>query len=213
MDLTMDTSSRFWDRMAARYAKSPILDEAAYQHKLELSRSYFHRDMEVLEFGCGTGGTAVLHAPFVSNIRAIDVSPRMIEIAKGKRLEAKADNLSFVVGSIENISIPDGSFDAILGLSILHLLNDKEGVIDKVQRLLKPGGVFISSTACLGDGLNFLKYILALGHKVGLIPVVKVFTAKQLIETLETAGFQIEHQWQPGKGKAVFIVARNGRTI
>ena len=45
--------------------------------------------MEVLEFGCGTGGTAIIHAPYVKHIRAIDISGNMIAIAKGK---AEADS-------------------------------------------------------------------------------------------------------------------------
>jgi cyclopropane fatty-acyl-phospholipid synthase-like methyltransferase len=46
--------------------------------------------MELLEFGCGTGGTAIIHAPHVKHIRAIDISPRMIEIAKSRAEAASA---------------------------------------------------------------------------------------------------------------------------
>jgi hypothetical protein len=38
--------------------------------------------------------------------------------------------------------------------------------------------------------------------------LVKVFTVPELVDSLTHGGFVIEHQWQPGKGKAVFIVAR-----
>jgi hypothetical protein len=38
--------------------------------------------------------------------------------------------------------------------------------------------------------------------------LVKVFTAKELEDSLTEAGFEIDHQWQPGKGKAVFMVAK-----
>jgi cyclopropane fatty-acyl-phospholipid synthase-like methyltransferase len=37
-------------------------------------------DMEVLEFGCGTGSTAIVHAPHVKELRAIDISEKMIGI-------------------------------------------------------------------------------------------------------------------------------------
>jgi hypothetical protein len=40
------------------------------------------------------------------------------------------------------------------------------------------------------------------------MPLVKVFTTKELKGDLIDAGFQIVYQWQPGKGKAVFIVAK-----
>lgn len=204
----MDQSAKFWDRIAARYARRPVADEAAYQKKLQLTRGYFRPDMEVLEFGCGTGSTAIVHAPYVKCIHAIDISSKMIEIARRKASAEKLENVTFERSTIDAFSAPDSTLDVVLGLSILHLLQDKEAVIAKVYRMLKPGGVFVSSTACLGDTMAFLRFILPIGSLLGLIPVVKVFTTKELEESLAGAGFQIDHQWQPGKGKAVFIVAK-----
>ena len=51
----MTQPSKFWDKIAERYSKKPIADEDAYQKKLQVTRDYFRTDMEVLEFGCGTG--------------------------------------------------------------------------------------------------------------------------------------------------------------
>ena len=42
------------------------------------------------------------------------------------------------------------------------------------------------------------------------MPLVNVFTRKELEDSLTNAGFAIDYQWQPGKGKAVFIVAKKG---
>jgi len=39
-------------------------------------------------------------------------------------------------------------------MSVLHLMEEKEGAIAKVYRLLKPGGVFATSTVCLGDSMK-----------------------------------------------------------
>jgi hypothetical protein len=41
-----------------------------------------------------------------------------------------------------------------------------------------------------------------------LLPVVKVFSTKELQDSLTDAGFEISYQWQPGKNKAVFMVAK-----
>ena len=201
---------RFWDKLADRYARQPIADEAAYQRKLEVTRGYLREDMNVLEFGCGTGGTAILHAPHVGHIEAIDFSEAMLGIARGKAAAAGVDNVSFERADITSFAAPDASFDAILGMSILHLLADKDAVIAKVFGLLKPGGVFISSTTCLGDTMGFFKAVAPLGKAVGLLPQLNVFTTEELVRSLTKAGFTIEQQWQPGKGKAVFIVARAG---
>ena len=205
---TMEPSSKFWDKVADRYAKQPIEDEAAYQKKLQVTQGYFLPDMELLEFGCGTGSTAIVHAPHVKHIRAIDISSRMLEIAQSKADAQGITNVSFEQLTLEQLTIPDGAIDMVLGLSILHLLEDKTAAIRKVYAMLKPGGRFVTSTTCLGDTMSFFKIIGPIGKALGFFPLVKVFTIQDLEQSLRDEGFEIDHQWQPSKGKAVFIVAK-----
>jgi hypothetical protein len=56
--------------------------------------------------------------------------------------------------------------------------------------------------------MKYIKLIAPIGRFLGFMPLVKVFTTKELKNTLTDAGFQIDYQWQPGKDKAVFIVAK-----
>ena len=204
----MSEPSKFWDRIAERYARKPVADEAVYQKKLQVTRDYLRPEMEVLEFGCGTGSTAIAHAPHVKRIRALDISSKMIEIAQGKASENKVTNVTFGQASIESFRAPDQTFDAVLGLSILHLLEDMEDVIAKVHTVLKPGGVFVTSTACIGDMMTLIWVVAPIGRFLGLLPLLRIFTTRELEDSLTNAGFHIDHQWQPGKGKAVFIVAK-----
>ncbi len=206
--MRMHRPSAFWDRIAESYAKKPVADEAAYQKKLKVARGYFRPDMEVLEFGCGTGSTAIAHAPYVKHIRAIDISSKMIEIARGKAEAGGVENVIFERATLDDLEVPDESFDAVMGHSVLHLLEDKEAAIAKVHRMLKPGGVFVSTTACIGDFLKVFKVIGPIGRFLGLLPLVRVFTKKELHESLAAAGFEIDYEWQPGKRRGVFIVAR-----
>ncbi|MEO0828790.1 MAG: class I SAM-dependent methyltransferase [Cyanobacteria bacterium J06639_16] len=204
----MTQSTKFWDKIAEKYAKQPIADEAAYQKKLAVTRDYFRPDMEVLEIGCGTGSTAILHAPYVKHIRAIDFSANMIAIAQGKAEAEHINNVTFEQASIEDLDIPDQSLDAVLGLSILHLLKNKEAAITQVYQLLKPGGLFVTSTVCIGNTMSWFKLIVPIGRFLGFFPLVQVFTAQALADNLTQAGFELDYQWQPSKGKAVFIVAK-----
>ena len=203
----MNQATKFWDNIAERYSKQPIADEASYQKKLQVTREYFRPEMEVLEFGCGTGSTAIVHAPYVKHIRAIDISSKMIEIAQGKADAENIDNITFEQSTIEEISVVENTLDAVLGLSILHLLENKEEAIGKVSKMLKPGGIFVTSTTCLGDTMGWFKLIAPIGKFLGLFPLVKVFTINDLKTSVTDANFDIDYQWQPNKGKAVFIVA------
>ncbi|NRB29812.1 MAG: methyltransferase domain-containing protein [Rhizobiaceae bacterium] len=204
----MPSSARFWDRIAKRYSRQPVSDEASYQKKLQITRDLFRPDMKLLEFGCGTGSTALVHAPHVNHIHAIDISAKMIEIAKDKAAKANVSNVTFEQATLETLRPQDEDFDMILGLSILHLVEDRDAAIRRVVELLKPGGYFISSTACLGDNMKIFKLIAPIGGWLGLLPVLRVFSTKQLVTSLENAGLEIEQRWSPGKNKGVFIVAR-----
>lgn len=198
----------FWDRMAENYSKQPIADEESYRKKLEMTREYFTPSTRVLEFGCGTGGTAILHAPFVQDYCAIDVSEKMIDIAQSKLEDTKLSNLRFEKSGIDSLNATNGTYNAILGMSILHLLPNKDEVIQKVYTMLPPEGVFITSTICMGDFIPVMKYVGAVGTFFGLIPKISVFKAKNLRESIQSAGFEIEREFQPSKDKALFIVAR-----
>ncbi len=199
--------ARFWDRHAIGYSNRPIADEAAYQTKLEAAREHLRPDSVVLEFGCGTGGTARLHAPFVKHILATDISNGMLEIARERAAAEGVENVEFRRASIEDLDLPDGSFDAVLGLSILHLLRDPDAAIAKVHRLLKPGGVFISSTVCLGDFMRIFGLIAPLGRMLGLLPLVQILKADELEAKFAPAGFEIVHRWRPGE-KTLFLIVR-----
>lgn len=204
----MPTSPRFWNLIAGRYARTPVADEAAYQHKLAATRRLLSPEMAVLEFGCGTGTTALQHAPFVRRYTGIDFSPKMIAIARDKATAAGQTNLSFEVARIEEWTAPDHSYDAILGMSILHLLEDKEAVLTKVHRLLKPGGLFVSSTVCATDMPRIVTWILRVGNALGLLPLVRRFSDSDLVASHIEAGFVIKDRWRPGPGQAVFLVAQ-----
>lgn len=203
-------SATFWDRVADKYFKQPIADEEAYQEKLRRTRAYLNADSTVFEFGCGTGGTAINHAPYVKHIHAIDVSAKMLKIARDQTAEKSCANLSFDCADIVDYDAPTEADNAVLGMSILHLVKDRDAIIAKVQKMLKPGGVFISSTACLGDRMAWFKLIAPIGRTLGIFPYVRVMTAEELVASLEGNGFQIEERWRPNNGKAhaVFIVAR-----
>ena len=204
----MADPARFWNRIARRYAKRPVADEDAYQHKLKITRSYLRPDMNLLEIGCGTGSTALAHAPLVGHIDAIDFSEAMIGIARDKAAAAGVSNVSFRCLAIADLDAPAAAYDMVLGLSILHLLDDWRALIARVHALLRPGGLFVSSTACIADIMPLFRLVAPLGSAVGVLPRVSIFTAEALRAAITGAGFSIEHDWQPAPRQALFIVAR-----
>lgn len=206
-------TSAVWDHFAKGYKKQPIKDEAAYKKKLEITQSYLKPDMNVLEFGCGTGATSIIHAPYVKKILAVDISEKMVEICKQSAQEANVKNVEFRQASVDTLDLPNESQDVVLGLSILHLLKNKDEAIAKTHRWLKPNGLFVTSTTCVGDlGATtkfFMNTVMPLGQFFGFLPHInKGLTKTELKDSLTGAGFKIEHEWQPKEDAAVFIIGR-----
>ncbi len=206
----MPASAAFWDRTAERYAASPIADEAAYQTKVAATQRLLRPEMDLFEFGCGTGSTALLHAPRVRHIRAVDFSARMIEIAENKARAAGITNVSFEQGAIETVDLKPRSLDMVLALSVLHLLPNKGAAIAKVFAALKPGGYFVSSTACIREMVPALALLAPVANRLNLsfLPYLDAMNSRQLLAAITQPGFVVEHQWQPTRKAALFVIAR-----
>ncbi|CAM2011650.1 class I SAM-dependent methyltransferase [Acanthopleuribacter pedis] len=187
----INESVRWWDRKAAGYAKQPIADMAAYEQKLAQTRAYLKPQSRVLEFGCGTGSTALAHAPYVAHIDATDSSGNMIAIAREKAKQAAITNVTFTQASLAEVAARPTRYDVVLGLNVVHLMNDWEESIRQAHSLLKPGGVFVSSTACIARAPLWMRLLLPLGGTLGLIPKVVVFTHEALTAAMTDAGFQL----------------------
>jgi ubiquinone/menaquinone biosynthesis C-methylase UbiE len=207
-----DDDARFWDRIARKYAADKIKDMAGYERTLERTRHFLRSGDTVLEFGCGTGTTALALAPSVSRIVATDVSSEMIAIAREKAAAQSSSNVEFSIATPDSVSSPKGSFDAILAFNLLHLLAARASAFAQVHRLLKPGGLYISKTPCLGEMNPLIRYAVPVMRMVGKAPnVVDFFAAGDLEREIEAAGFAIVERARHGSGRndpRIFLVAR-----
>ena len=206
--MSANPDARFWDRIARRYARKPVGDQQAYETKLAKTDSYLKSTDRVLDIGCGTGTTAIHHAPKVAHIRATDISGKMIGIAREKARAAGVANVDFEVSGVDEINADADSFDVVLAHSILHLLPDVEGTLVRLHRMLKPGGLLVSTTACLGDFMPLFRYVGPLGRALGVMPRVNVFREADLARWLAEAGFDVEYRWLPKPKSGVYLVAR-----
>ncbi|MDT8447756.1 MAG: class I SAM-dependent methyltransferase [bacterium] len=198
----------FWNLIAAKYSRQPVANEAAYQYKLKQTQAYLNPDSRVFEFGCGTGSTSIYHAPKVKHILAADISAQMIRIAKEKALAQGVKNLEFVCSAIEDLVLEPQGFDVVLAMSILHLVEDRAAVLNKIYQALTPGGHLITSTICVKDATPALGWIAPVGYFLGLLPLIRCFTHEELKSSLTQAGFTLIESWQPSPKEASFLIAK-----
>lgn len=199
----------FWNRIAEKYARDTIADEASYQRKIEATRARMTPASVVVEFGCGTGTTAVAHAPFVARIDAVDIAENMLAIGRSRAAEAGVENVTFHRATVEGFEAAPQSYDMVMMHSLLHLLDDPAGAVAKAAGLLKPGGWLVSSTALIGeDGMGRIRLAMLPLSLVGVLPRLSTFTGEGLLAMHRAAGLEVVEHWKPGPRKAMFVVAR-----
>src|SRR5512136_2790904 len=93
-----------------------------------------------LEIGCGTGAFARLLAARSGQVLALDLSPRMIELARAS--SPHWPNIDFQVADVLAWDFPAGRFDAIATITTLHHL-PLETMLSKMKAALKVGGVLV----------------------------------------------------------------------
>lgn len=204
----MADDARFWNKVAAKYAASPVKDQEAYAETLERTLVYLAPTAEVLELGCGTGTTALKLAPHVAHITGTDIATEMIEIARAKSTQAQVINVSFATGDALCPGIADDSLDAALAFRLLHLVRDLPAVLARMHAVLKPGGVFVSKTPCLAQQTRLWAIPIALMRAIGKAPFVHLLTYAALDRAIAEAGFEIVEVDALPPPLARFVIAR-----
>jgi ubiquinone/menaquinone biosynthesis C-methylase UbiE len=163
----------------------------------------------VLELGSGTGTTALKLAAHAREILATDYAAEMISIATAKADAAGVSNVRFRVCSVNDPVLARASFDVVMAMNLLHLLPDLPGQLRLIHRLVRPGGLFISKTPCVGDQGLAVRLAIPLMRVVGIAPYVNFVTERSLTSDLEHAGFEVlETGMYPRKSRSFFVVAR-----
>ena len=206
----MTKPEKFWDRSASGYDASEPSSDPAHIKTVENTKKYLNVGDVVLDYGCATGTVAIEIADHVKEVHGIDISSKMIEAAKRKASEHKSANIDFAQSTIFDERLKKESFDVILAFNILHLLEDTQKAVQRINELLKPGGLVISSTACMGENkTSFISILLFLVMKIGIIPSIKFFKISELEDSIANGNFQIvETESLTHNPTSYFIVAK-----
>lgn len=205
----MNKSEKFWDRSAKEYENKKINWEKIYNKAVENTKKHLNSSDVVLDYACGAGVITAQIADYVKEIHAIDISSKMIDVAQRIADERKIENINFLKTTIFDDRYKEESFDVITAFNILHLLEDSNEVIQRINELLKPGGLFISETACMGEKKSLLGTFLSLLGKLRIVPYLNPLKFSELEDLLTEGNFQIiETEDLQQKQTNYFIVAK-----
>lgn len=203
----MNKSEKFWDRMVKYFDLIKRKDEPTNIMIIEKTRNLLKISDNVLDYGCGTGTAAIEIASSVKKVKGIDISSKMIEAAKGKTVERKVKDIDFTQTTVFDEKLEKGSFDVILCFNLLHLVEDMPKVMQRINKLLKPGGLIISATPCIRG--TFLGVLLSPVSKIGLIPPITSFKISELEDSIANGNFEIvETECLHQRSQQYFIAAK-----
>lgn len=97
----------------------------------------------VVDLGSGAGFDCFLAANRVGDkgrVIGVDMTPEMIDKARGIAKRDGITNVEFRLGEIENLPVADNSVDVVISNCVVNLSSNKPRVIQEIYRVLKPGG-------------------------------------------------------------------------
>jgi len=201
-------SQDFWDRVSRRSNKPPKELSRTALKTVEATQRHLTSEKVVLDYGCGRGDLTFAIAQRVKAIHAIDTSSGMIDVARTRGSQLACGNVNFAQSSIFDEGHLEGAFTVVTAFNVLHYIEDTLKVSKRICNLLAPGGLFISSTACLGERRTLLGTLGLILIKLGIIPDTKFFKETELEDLIASGGFRIVETEELSRLPDYFIVAK-----
>ena len=156
-----------FDQYAPRF-ESALVDDLGYRGPALLFRAVLSVRVAVrkpaffrrgIDLGCGTGLAALAFARDVDHFCGVDLSPRMIELARATGLYAELDVADMLQGLRNR---PDASADLVLAADAMIYVDNLLPLLTEAARMLRPGGLLAFTTethegegVILGEGLRY----------------------------------------------------------
>lgn len=97
----------------------------------------------ILDAGCGVGAFS---EPLVekNSVYGVDFSEKSLEFAAERGLQTRVDDLTA-------LSFPDNTFDVVLCIGVIQLIDEHMAVLRELTRVTKPGGILLVQTLHKGS--------------------------------------------------------------
>jgi ubiquinone/menaquinone biosynthesis C-methylase UbiE len=149
----VNTEKRNFDQEAANWDQVPERLKVAHDIAESLIREItLTPDMNVLDFGCGTGLLTLALQPFVRSIIGVDSSQGMLDVFKTKIKEQNLGNVKANYLDLDKGDVLEGSYHLIVSSMTLHHIKDISSLVKQFYSVLHPSGKLVAADLDLDDG-------------------------------------------------------------
>lgn len=142
-----DREKRDFDKVAATWDEDPRRVKLAEDVAATiLKEAVLSKDMDALDFGCGTGLVTLKLQPYVRSITGADSSQGMLSVLERKLKEKGVSNVHTLFIEIDKPGRIEGRFHLIVSSMTLHHVPETAPLLRRMYDLLLPGGII-----CLAD--------------------------------------------------------------
>ncbi len=149
----INTKKRDFDQEAAKWDQVPgrikVARDIAQSMLREISLT---PDMDVLDFGCGTGLLTFALQPFVRSITGVDSSHGMLDVFKTKITEQNLNNVKFNYLDLDKGDVLTGSYHLVISGMTLHHIKNISPLLKQFYSILLPSGLLAVADLDLDDG-------------------------------------------------------------
>ena len=126
------------------YAKKhkKMVEKFGQEYSLKLKSRGFEKG-RIIDVGCGSGGTALVLAKNFpeSEVFGIDLSEPLLGLANQTAQTASLEQrLRFEMADVRKIPYDDNSFNVVLNINMVHLVEDPVQMLNEMERILVPDG-------------------------------------------------------------------------
>jgi ubiquinone/menaquinone biosynthesis C-methylase UbiE len=179
---------RWWRPALGRLAKGVFGPGMAEEHRIARLLLGLAPGDGVLDVACGPGNFSRDFARTVGGdglVVGIDVSETMLSRAVADTREARLEQVAFVRGDAQELPFRAQSFDAVCCFAAFHLFADPMRALDRMTRVLTPGGRIALFTSVRGRSAPLRTAESLIGARGG----ARLFERRELVDALEQRGF------------------------
>ena len=149
----MNTENRDFDKEAASWDENPGRLKLAGDVARAISkRISLQHEMNVMDFGCGTGLLSMRLQQHVHSITGIDSSQGMLDVFNAKIAKYKLKNVRTLLLDLEKGDRLEGNYDLVFCNMTLHHIKDVESLLIRFYKVIAPGGYLCIADLDLDSG-------------------------------------------------------------